>query len=372
MNILFAILLVGQALTADDYVDPRLTNPDSAYDPTPTPPRQLSCALYISGYTAGNTKAMAGILAGIKGTEINTLVIDMRDQPGRIFYPSKLELFQKAGGITPVVDDPAALVRRLTALRIRPVARIACFCDDFLPRTDECEGWAVRDGRDGTVWEDARGFAWLDPFCAGARKALVELAKEVASFGFAEIQFDYVRFPTYGAEDAYFPHWPGGWHREDAIVSFLRLAREELTPLGVTISADVFGFSAWNPGPNLEGQTIERMLPYIDALCPMFYPSHFGWNFLRQPDPKTRDTHIVAEGVRIARERCSRSGVKVIPYLQGFPLAVANWGPGYIKGQIAAALGAGTDGYVIWNADNKYGTTFKALRERAEKTPTNQ
>jgi len=362
--LLLSLICTISALAADDFLDPRLLNPDSDYDPTPPPPVRGYRALYISGYTAGNAKAFGAILAAIEGTEIDALVIDMRDQPGRVFYPTKLTLFQKSGAVTSVVADPAAMVANLKARGIRPIARIAVFCDDYLSRLDDGE-WAVRDGRDGSVWEDQRGFAWLDPFAGGGRRAVVELAKEVAGFGFAEIQFDYVRFPTYGAEDAYFPHWPGGARREDAIVAFLRLAREELTPLGVEISADVFGFSAWNAGANLEGQTIERMLPYIDSLCPMYYPSHFGWNFLRAPDPKTRDRRIMSEGVKIAKKRVGESGVKVIPYLQGFPLGANNWGLNYVREQIEAALGAGADGFIIWNADNVYGTTYKALKIRS-------
>ena len=46
----------------------------------------------------------------------------------------------------------------------------------------------------GNVWRDNKGTAWVDPYKEKVWDYNIEIAKEAASLGFDEIQFDYVDF----------------------------------------------------------------------------------------------------------------------------------------------------------------------------------
>jgi hypothetical protein len=71
-----------------------------------------------------------------------------------------------------------------------------------------------------------------------------------------------------------------GFSKSDCITSFLKNAYDELKPLGVSISADIFGLTAWKTDDFGVGQVLEKMAPHLDIICPMFYPSHFPSGFL--------------------------------------------------------------------------------------------
>ena len=62
-----------------------------------------------------------------------------------------------------------------------------------------------RDGRtsrsvapDGSVWHDARGLGWTNPYDRRVWEYNVDVAVAAARAGFDEIMFDYVRFPSDG------------------------------------------------------------------------------------------------------------------------------------------------------------------------------
>src|SRR5205807_675500 len=95
----------------------------------------------------------------------------------------------------------------------------------------------------------------------------VGIAAAAAKAGFDEIQFDYVRFPSDG--DLSQIRYPGahpqsmGW----TVPMFAKYATARLHPLGVRVSADVFGLSATR---NLGiGQFPRRLSPYVDTIYPM-------------------------------------------------------------------------------------------------------
>ncbi len=92
--------------------------------------------------------------------------------------------------------------------------------------------------------------------------------------GFDEIQYDYVRFPTDGdISNAVWPHKVAEPYSQ-TIYRFLKKARATIKPLGVNISANVFGLSAHE---NLGiGQNPTKIAPLLDAISPMAYPSHYG------------------------------------------------------------------------------------------------
>jgi len=119
----------------------------------------------------------------------------------------------------------------------------------------------------------------------------------------------------------------------------------------------------WQESLPLEGQDIELIGRYADVVYPMVYPSHFG-AFKGGLSPKEREYVLVFESTRRAKERLSGTGAELVVYLQGFNWKAPDFGTGYIRNQIDAALRGGSSGWVIWHSGSDYRATWEAL-ERA-------
>jgi hypothetical protein len=279
---------------------------------------------------------------------LNTVELDLKDENGEVAWPF-------AG--VPVAKQIGAAKRyyrpKQTALLARShgvylIGRIVCFEDPVL--ADAMPARAVQRG-DGSVWTNDVGLGWADPHNRANWEYLVDLAVAAAKSGFDEIQFDYVRFPTDGdTSDMVFPSQTKasmGW----TIAAFLHYAHKRLKPLGVRISADVFGLSATR---NLGiGQIPRRIARYLDVIYPMVYPSHYVRGEYGIDDPNAVPGQVVAASLMDFKEQLQGTKTKIIPWLQDF-----SWKRTYtaddVKVQIDAARRAGSPGFLLWNAAGLY------------------
>lgn len=295
----------------------------------------------------------------MKRGNLDTVVIDMKDDLGHITYPSKIPLAQAQMQV--LINDPAGMVKTFHAQGMYVVARIVSFKDSRLPyvRPD----LAVRIGPHAERLYSV-GENWLDHYSPEVQDYLVDIALELQSFGFDEIQFDYIRFPR-GYPSGYAVWLHGGNHpasHADVIAGFLEKADRALT---VPISADVFGLTTFVDGdPRGLGQHIERMAKYIEAISPMMYANGMDTYF--------RNNHItphVIELIQCGLQR-ARHKVKDIvlrPYLQGYSNGVEHmWGPDFVLEQILAAQRAGSDGFLFWNPTMRNDSVMTAMRDLAK------
>ena len=168
-----------------------------------------------------------------------------------------------------------------------------------------------------------------------------------ARAGFDEIQFDYVRFPTDGdnLDALVFPgktKTPPGW----VITEFLHYATKRLKPLGVRVSADLFGLAATRDLGI--GQVPRRLSKYVDAIYPMVYPSHYGSGEYGLEDPNASPGATVEWSLADFRRELKKGKAELIPWLQDFSYG-RTYGPADVKAQIEAARLMGARGYLLWN-----------------------
>ena len=97
---------------------------------------------------------------------------------------------------------------------------------------------------DGSVWRDAAGLGWTNPYDRRVWKYNVDIAVAAAKAGFDEVMFDYVRFPSDGDVDSAVYRNQRSLAKREAVPAFLRYAERRLEPYGVRISAAMFGLSA--------------------------------------------------------------------------------------------------------------------------------
>jgi hypothetical protein len=204
---------------------------------------------------------------------------------------------------------------------------------------------------DGSVWRDAAGLGWTNPYDRRVWKYNVDVAVAAARAGFDEIMFDYVRFPSDGSVESTVYANRGGLGKRDAVPAFLRYATRRLAPFDVRVSAAVFGLSgARDLGI---GQLPRRMAPYLDLIYPMTYPSHFGPGELGISNPTGSPGETVKRALARFEQRLAGHDVLVVPWVQDFSFAT-RYGLEEVRAQIDAARLSGAKGFMLWNAEGVY------------------
>ncbi len=184
----------------------------------------------------------------------------------------------------------------------------------------------------------------------------IAIAVDAAQAGFDEIQFDYLRFPD-APKGVAFEKPTTESTRLDAITGFLREARRQLAPFNVFLSADIFGYACWNLNDTGIGQRLEAMMPLVDYLAPMLYPSGFQFGIPGYPDPVTHPYEIVRLSLDRARARLGVAPVRFRPWLQAFKdyaFDRRTFDAEEVTAQIRAAADFGSDGWMLWNPRNTY------------------
>ena len=230
--------------------------------------------IYVTGAMAG-TSGMDDLIALVDRTELNALVIDVKNDDGRVVYEMDTPMVSEIGSSKKLVSDMPGLIQKCKEHDIYLIARIVAFKDPFLAenRTD----LALHD-ESGNLFRDSSGLAWVNPYKEEVWEYLLEIAEEAVAIGFDEIQFDYIRFATdSGMKNVDFGPEAEGKSREAVITEFVEYASERLHSQGIPVSADVYGIVIDSElDASLVGQNYYEMSKYLDYISPMVYPSHYG------------------------------------------------------------------------------------------------
>lgn len=316
--------------------------------------------IYVSGPIAGHAK-MEDLLALVEETELNAMVIDIKNDDGKITYKMQTETVLEIEAGVGYIQDIDALIQRCKEKNIYLIARIVAFRDPYL--ADKKPHLAVKTTT-GETFRDKAGLAWVNPYKKEVWEYLMEIAGEAAEKGFDEIQFDYIRFSTdLKAGETDFGPEAEGIGKTEIITQFTEYAYETLSKLGVFVAADVFGTVIDNKtDQEIVGQDYVKMAEHLDYICPMIYPSHYGNGVygIAVPDAEPYQTiykasEASANALGILPEE-NRAKVRV--WLQSF---TAKWVPGYIsygpeqiRAQIKGAYDAGYEEWILWNAAVNY------------------
>lgn len=324
-------------------------------------------ALYVNRFAAISTKKMRHMIGIADSTEINALVIDIKDEFGLNFHSSD-PMLQKNQGTMNKVPDLKTLVDTIRAHGILPIARIVVFKDSVAARANPEH---VIRRPDGGLWHDKKGLTWVNPYANTIWEYNVRVAEEAVRMGFGEIQFDYIRFPEpyKSLPPQIFPE-SNGRSKQKALADFLTLARSRIGKLGVRTTADIFGLVTTVHGALEVGQEWEMISPMVDVVLPMTYPSHYPHGAFGIKLPNAAPYDILHIAVSSARVRDEKLGLKtpehVRPWLQAFTLGSPHYGPDEIRAQKRGVYDAGYDGWVLWNPGSKYDEILPALEKTFE------
>ena len=364
-------------------------------------PPSIINAVYVTEYSAGSKKYLDYLSNLFKTTEINAVVVDIKDYSGMVSYDSGAENVKKYGLYNNAVSNIDDLVRFFHNQNIYVIGRIAVFEDPAFskdrPDLALYNKAETVDQSKPVLWQDNNKLSWLDPSSKDVWDYNISLAKDAFLHGFDEANFDYVRFPSDGkVGNIGFPVWDGKTPKSEIIKQFFGYVRQQL--LGEKISADLFGQTTTNTDDMGIGQIIENAFENFDYIAPMVYPSHYINGFLSFANPADHPYEIVKYSMdtAIAREKAfltkkqapaalsnqtPESSVKASepsgavlqpiapvidmslvakfrPWLQDFNMG-ADYTADMVKAQIKAtqdALGANYEGFMLWNPSNIYNT----------------
>ena len=319
------------------------------------PQRIVNKGIYLTAYTAGSAERRQTLIDLIKSTELNTVVIDIKDYSGKIFYNTDVPLAKSIGSVEVRIKDIKKVVADLKQQGIYSIARIVVFQDPYL--AERLPDIALKN-KSGGIWRDKKGLSWVDPTQRLVWDYNLDLATEAAQLGFDEINFDYIRFPSDGDIDqiAYANLSDVTAEGKVAVIAdFYNYLNQRLEFVPVLTSADLFGMVLWrSDGLNI-GQRLEDAMANFDYICPMVYPSHYPVNFEGFANPADHPYEIVYRSLIKAKDKLIGQRAVLRPWLQDFNLG-AIYTSDMIKLQKQASYDAGSSGWLLWNAGNNYST----------------
>lgn len=316
--------------------------------------------LYVNRSAAQSKPRMRTLIKFARETGVNALVIDLKDEFGLNYHSADSTIRRYAG--RDGTADARWLLDTLRDNGLMAIARMVVFKDSVAARVRP--EWTIQNP-EGQIWHDKLGLAWVNPYQPELREYNLRVATELAKMGFAEIQFDYIRFPEpyQSLPKQVFPG-AGTVQKPDVLAAFLREARARLTPLGVRCTADVFGLVTSTRGALEVGQQWEPLAQAADVLLPMVYPSHYPAGAFGIAHPNGAPYEVVKAAIAKAVQRDSVLGLHgqhVRPWLQAFTLGKPPYGNAELAAQFKATYEAGAQGWVLWNPGSKYDVYREAL-----------
>jgi hypothetical protein len=322
----------------------------------PGGPRNDLRAIYVSGPSAARPGFMERVFELAANSQINAVVIDVKDNTGKTTYPSKIAAVQAAKASGTVIQDLAALFRECEKRGIYTIGRLVVFADPLL---GAARPELAIHSLAGGLWRDQTGHGWSNPYMREVWEYNLAIAAEVAALGCREIQFDYVRFPSDGRMDLVYYPTRTAETRVEVIEGFLERAREHLAPYGVFTAADIFGLvTSFKVDMNI-GQMLENVARHVDFVSPMMYPSHYALGNYGIPDPDADPYLTIRTGLTHALARLEGYETIIRPWLQDFSWR-HKYGHDEVLAQIRAGAELGVHGYMLWNPRNVY--TESAVR----------
>ncbi|MCX7921463.1 MAG: putative glycoside hydrolase [Clostridia bacterium] len=330
-------------------------------------------AVYLTGISAGVSKKIDQIIEISKKTELNAVVIDIKED-GVVNYKSNVPEVNK-NKLYINYYNPEKVIKKLHDNNIYVIGRIVCFKDPGL--ASKRADLAIKRPN-GQLWKESGIIPWTNPYNEEVWKYNIDISKEAISKGFDEIQYDYVRFPTVRKSDVNYGQYATS--KADAISKFLEISANEIhKENGVPLSADVFGIICESPidGESI-GQVLERVGRDIDYISPMVYPSHYAnasmgvmgngagqeINGVKFTAPDLEPYKVVYHTLIKGRNRIAKVqgyNAKIRPYLQAFTASyIGNkkyyqaYGAQQVRQQIKAVYDAGYDEWILWDPYNAY------------------
>lgn len=302
--------------------------------------------IYVTSNTAASPKRMNELIQLIKETELNSIVIDIKNSRGSVVMGESLDL----------------LLKRLLKEEIYTIARIVVFQDpEFIKARPEL---ALKDKSTGKIWRNFRGIPWLDPASKEVWDYNAALARRALKMGFDEVNFDYVRFPSDGKlSNIVYPIWDGKGEKHEVIGELFDYLSQKVKLHNKFLSVDLFGLVLTRDDGLGIGQRLIDAAGNFDFISPMVYPSHYYQGFDEFTEPVKHPYEVIYRSLSQGKEALKGSSSRLRPWLQDFDQG-AVYDERMVRLEIKATRDAGAFGWLLWNPYNVY--TREALQGNSD------
>jgi hypothetical protein len=306
--------------------------------------------IYLTGWVAGLNRKVNKLIKLINNTEINAVVIDVKNVEGEISYNSEIKLAQKLNANVSKIRNIRGVIKKCKANDIYTIARIPVFKDKKLAENGKHSLKFYDINSENTSILNSR--LWVSPYSKEVWSYNVDLAIEAALMGFDEIQFDYIRFPSFLNLSRYNLAVAPADSKKSIINDFIAYAKIRLDKYKIPLSIDVFGLTTTGHDLGI-GQDFEALVKEVDYISPMVYPSHYAPGAYGLRIPEETPYFTILNSMRDAKKRVEGETNKLRPWLQDFSLR-HKYGIKEVKEQIQAAEALGLDSWLLWNPSSNY------------------
>lgn len=342
----------GEEIWMADYVDKR----------TPVEAK----GVYLSPDVAKDSAYMENLLYYLDTTELNAVVIDVKADSGAIVYNMANETAKEIGALRTIVDIPK-IVKTLKEHGVYVIARLVAFKDPILAKAKPDLTFY---NQDGSKFYDTSNSAWVSPYKHEVWEYLADVGISCAEIGFDEINYDYMRFPTDGVANINWGVESETKTKTEAISEGIKYLCETLRMYDVYVSADVYGIVISSKiDAAAVGQDYKEMSRYLDYICPMIYPSHYGFGYAGIAYPDKEPAKIIKMALNSSNKKIGeipeyQHRAICRPWLQDFTasyLGTKNGEARYLvydapvlRIQMEATYESGLTDWLLWNAGGSY------------------
>lgn len=320
--------------------------------------------LYLSAEAWADEALRDGALALVASDQVDSIVLDVKDECGVVTYGSGVDLAAQVGAVDERIDleDAIADVHDRGG---RLVARLVTFRDPLLAR------WAWANGRADWVLQDTANDPWpiygdgegcpeatnAPPIVGGfanfassdVQDYNLALAAEVAALGADHVLLDDVRRPD-GDLTYMNPVGRIGTNVE-TLTAFLGRAQEAVRAEGAYLGATTTGLSVRDP--SVYDQDLAAMAGHVDYLAPEIYPESYSSGFFGLADPQSAPGDAVEGALGEARAQLGDQPTPLVPWLQDYSAAVP-YGLAEVQAQVDGAAAAGSCDWIVRDIEFTY------------------
>ncbi len=273
--------------------------------------------IWYGSHVFGNARIIKAAQELLQYTELNTIVIDYKDDHGTVLNGERFR----------------ALAKPFKMYGARIICRVVTLKDNVWART-KGRAYALKSKTDSeNLWRDYKGNTYLDPSYREVADYHAQISIRAIQDGCEMLNYDYIRLPS-GRDgrtsDTRYGIPPKGSPRKkidddlyekrrvmQAFVNgFVADVRQVYphTPLAVSI----FGYACYGREPHI-GQYLDDFARHGLVISCMAYPSHYSCND-GAPDPNTIPYEIYLKTHQKARVYLRQLGLDAVfmPWLQGF------------------------------------------------------
>ena len=342
----------GEVIWMADYVDKR----------TPVEAK----GVYLSPEVTKDSTYMTELLHYLDTTELNAVVMDVKADSGAIVYAMDNDTAREIGALRNIVNIPQ-VVKTLKEHGVYVIARLVAFKDPILAKARPDLTFY---NQDGSKFYDTSNSAWVSPYKQEVWEYLASIGISCAEIGFDEINYDYMRFPTDGVANIDWGPESADKTKTEAITEGIKYLCETLRMHDVYVSADVYGIVISSKlDAAAVGQDYKEMSRYLDYICPMIYPSHYGFGYAGIQYPDKEPAKIIKMALNSSNKRIAEIPDyqhKAIcrPWLQDFTASYLGSKNGVerylvydaevLRIQMEATYESGLTDWLLWNAGGYY------------------